>query len=76
MISTPANAPEQHDLHAPRQAEPGTLPDQYSLTELLHAGATAMLYRGVRHRDGQSVIIKVLRVAPSAPRDVERLRHE
>jgi hypothetical protein len=40
MISTPANTPEQHDMHAPRQAEPGALPDQYSLTELLHAGAT------------------------------------
>jgi serine/threonine protein kinase len=59
-----------------QHAEQRAAPDQYTILQPLHAGATATLYRGVRKRDGWPVIMKVLHTEPPAPRDVERLCRE
>ena len=48
----------------------------YTITETLHEGATVVLYRGVRKRDGLPIVIKALRTEAPTPRQVERLRHE
>ena len=48
----------------------------YIVTEILHEGATAVVCRAVRRRDGSAVIVKTFRSESPPPRDVERLRHE
>jgi hypothetical protein len=43
-----------------------TILDRYTITETLHEGATAALYRGMRKRDGSRSSSK--RTEPSRPR--------
>ena len=48
----------------------------YTLTDRIHVGESAILYRGYRDADRAPVALKVPRSEPSTPRDVARLRHE
>lgn len=48
----------------------------YRIGEMLHDGAHAVVYRGTRERDGQTVILKVLLDRALTAGNIAQLRHE
>ena len=48
----------------------------FEVTERLYEGVTAVVFRAIRMRDGQPVILKTLRPAAFSARSVARLQQE
>jgi serine/threonine protein kinase len=53
-----------------------SIPDRYTLTELLCEGTSAVIYRASRADDGTRVILKCLKTDYPLLEDLTRLRHE